>query len=163
MIVAAGCYYDVRTETITNWFTVPVFLLGVLKHFIHDGFGGILSAILGGVFFLALYMYVIYRFCKKLGMGDLKLLFAIGSFAGLNNLGILIPVQFFFTGLALLVYIAFKDKLFNPVAYFKHLRSQHFIEKFQPGQRMVFSPFIGIPFIIYLVTIPILIEVVQSA
>ncbi|MTI84370.1 MAG: prepilin peptidase [Firmicutes bacterium] len=161
IIVTVGCYYDIRTETIPNWCPVPVFLLGILKHFIHDGGIGILYALMGGICFLAFYLAIISRFLEKLGMGDCKLLFAIGTFAGVNNLGVLLPVQLFITGIALLGYIAIEEKLFNPVAYVKHLIFQFKMEKYEGGKKLVFGPFIGIPFIIYLITVPILIEVVH--
>jgi len=79
-IAIAAAIFDVRQRRIPNWLTYPGIVLGmVLRSYFYGwrGLGSSLAglAIGGGVFFV---LYMLHA----MGAGDIKLLAAVGAFAG---------------------------------------------------------------------------------
>ncbi|MGX8703339.1 MAG: A24 family peptidase [Lachnospiraceae bacterium] len=83
LLAATAAFFDLRTEKIPNWLTFSGFLAGIgLSCLLFpDGFiQGFLGSLLGaGLPFLLLFL----PFClRMIGAGDVKLLMALGAFAG---------------------------------------------------------------------------------
>ncbi len=80
-LIAAG--FDVKSRRIPNFVTGPAILGGLLLHSFYDGWHGFLAslaaALICGVVFLIFYM------AGGMGAGDVKLITAVGSLAGLSN------------------------------------------------------------------------------
>jgi prepilin peptidase CpaA len=79
-VACVGALWDVFTYRIPNFVTYPAILAGILAHLIGEGptglLWGALGALLGGGFFLLLYLL------RTIGAGDVKLMAAVGAFAG---------------------------------------------------------------------------------
>jgi prepilin peptidase CpaA len=79
-VACIGALWDVFTYRIPNFVTYPAILAGILAHLIGEGpqglLWGALGALLGGGFFLLLYLL------RTMGAGDVKLMAAVGAFAG---------------------------------------------------------------------------------
>lgn len=72
---------DVRTGKIKNWLTLPAIASGPIVHFIEDGSNGAVSSLAGlGAMILVAVVLVMFGI---VGGGDVKLLVAVGSLAGL--------------------------------------------------------------------------------
>jgi prepilin peptidase CpaA len=78
-----GGLFDLRTRRIPNWITFPAMLVGLVLHGALDGVHGLLSAVLGGVVIFAIMLIIVAM--RGMGMGDLKLLLAIGILAGMQR------------------------------------------------------------------------------
>jgi prepilin peptidase CpaA len=79
-IVAAACWFDVRTRRIPNWLTFPAAALGLVACTVaHSGHGTVSSAaglLVGLALFFPLFVL------KGLGGGDVKLMGALGAWLG---------------------------------------------------------------------------------
>ncbi|SFR12593.1 prepilin peptidase [Desulfoscipio geothermicus] len=153
VLIALGCYYDVRTKIMPLWCTVTIFTLGVIYNTIKGGVVGLGAALMGGIFFLLIYLLLIYRFSVKMGGGDLKLIIAVGTFAGINNMAVLIPLYFFCSSIMELVHFAILKKAYNPITYAREFWTRYKLEKYKMAEPVekIYGPFIGVPFIIYLI------------
>lgn len=80
LIASLGALWDVFTFRIPNRLTYPAILIAFLAHLIVEGPLGILWAVIGlligGGIFLVLYLL------RTMGAGDVKLMAAVGAFAG---------------------------------------------------------------------------------
>lgn len=83
-IVTAAGIIDWRTTKIFNWLTFPAALLGLAINAITGGWQGALMAVAGMVLALVVMMVPDYVIMKrpKQGLGDVKLMAAIGAFQG---------------------------------------------------------------------------------
>ncbi len=145
-LVVLACITDIRKGILPNWCNVSIFFLGVASRVLCLGVKGIPDAMLG-----VLGLAVLYRILSFLGLkihaGDLKLIFAIGAYTGLQNLMYLIPILLFISGLMELAYLICKKKLFSPGKFIMHLKNEYLgiVEPMHKPQ----GPFIGLPFIVY--------------
>ena len=83
-LLVGAAIYDVRYRRIPNWLTVTGVLVGLLINFlIGPPEGGILFALegLGVAFFVYLVLYAI----RAMGAGDVKLMAAVGTLAGVER------------------------------------------------------------------------------
>ncbi len=162
VLVIWGCYSDIRTKTIPIWCTFPLFLLGIIKNVLNEGWMGIVYSLLGAIGLVALFGLLLVFHTNGVGGGDLKLIMAIGAFGGIHNLSVLLVVEFFFSGIMMLIYLAIKEKAYNPLTFAKTLWTEWKLEKMKAAEttQLVLGPFIGVPFILYLVINSILIGVV---
>lgn len=100
-----GAVTDIRTRRIPNWLTLPSIFLGILLHFILSGSSGaagwqwmvawrsmgsaaLATLIAGGIF-------MVFHVAGGMGAGDVKLMAAVGSLAGLSHIAEILV----FTGL----------------------------------------------------------------
>ena len=82
---AIGAAYHLRSRRVPNFVTAPAFVFGLLLHFTLGGWRQLLSAaaaslVCGVIFFL-------FYLAGGMGGGDVKLIAAIGSVAGLSLVG----------------------------------------------------------------------------
>jgi len=88
LVLTAG-FYDVRERRIPNWLTLAGVIAGFGVNIFSAGMEGLLIALKG--FGLALGFYFFLYLLRAMGAGDVKLMAAVGSFAGWTNwIGILI-------------------------------------------------------------------------
>ncbi|MGI4854133.1 MAG: A24 family peptidase [Janthinobacterium lividum] len=86
---AGAAVTDLRSRRIPNWLTGSGFFAGLLLHFVYGGLPAtgraLLAALIaGGIFF-------VFCLAGGMGAGDVKLIAAVGSLAGLSSIaGVLI-------------------------------------------------------------------------
>ncbi|RME27397.1 MAG: prepilin peptidase [Deltaproteobacteria bacterium] len=84
--VAIAVYTDVRYQKIYNWLTLPAAAVGMLVQLAGWGWGGVfasgLSSSITGAAFCAVVFGVFAYWRRGFGMGDVKLLAALGAQAG---------------------------------------------------------------------------------
>jgi len=87
VLVAAGAFTDLRSHRIPDWLSLPGVALGLGLRWAFFGLGGafdagLVASLFGGlVGFLVFGMFAIWG--KGMGGGDVKLMTAVGSLAGL--------------------------------------------------------------------------------
>jgi prepilin peptidase CpaA len=85
-VTAAVC--DIRTSKVPNLLTLPSMFCGLLMHLISGGWDGVGSAALAGL--IAGGVFLVFHIAGGMGAGDVKLITAIGCFAGLPQIGYLL-------------------------------------------------------------------------
>lgn len=83
-----ACVTDVRKRIIPNALTFSSAFLGLLLHFVNDGWTGLSSSLSAGLAAGAL--FAILFICGGMGAGDVKLIAAIGFLNGLPSIGLLL-------------------------------------------------------------------------
>ncbi|OPY63692.1 MAG: Type IV leader peptidase family protein [Pelotomaculum sp. PtaU1.Bin065] len=154
LFVAAGCFYDVKSFNATGrgeipkWCTIPVFLLGVFHNVSADGWNGLTWSLVGSIGVVAVYLSIL-KSALSIGFGDLKLLMGAGAYAGVKEMGFLLIVMFTLSGLMMLVRFVRKNKSYTPLTFCRAAG-----EQLRNGpddkERIPFAPYIGAPFIVYL-------------
>jgi prepilin peptidase CpaA len=91
---AVGAIFDIRSRRIPNFITGPAILLGLLLHGFTDSWHGLLSALAAGL--ICFVAFLIFHIAGGMGAGDVKLMAAVGSLAGLPHVAFLLV----FTALA---------------------------------------------------------------
>jgi len=86
-VVIAACGYavtvDVRVRRIPNKLTFPLWIVGILFSLVTGGFAGLGEA-LGGMAIAGLPFFLLWMIGGG-GAGDAKMMFAIGTWLGINN------------------------------------------------------------------------------
>ncbi|HWR35682.1 MAG TPA: prepilin peptidase [Clostridia bacterium] len=78
-----GAFADIRTRRIPNALTYTGMIAGIAVHTVMQGWSGLASALLGGL--IAGGIFLVFFLLRVMGGGDLKLMTAIGCFAGPQN------------------------------------------------------------------------------
>lgn len=107
-LALTAAWTDFRTRRIPNWLTFPAFALGVALNSLFYGWGGLRTALLGGVGLGLLLLFVLLR---SLGSGDLKLAGALGAFTGPGLLMDLLLLSVIVAGAMAFILIIYKRKL----------------------------------------------------
>jgi prepilin peptidase CpaA len=79
-----GSVHDVRERRIPNRLTGPAILLGLALHAVAGGWHGLGDSALAGL--IAGGIFFVFFFAGGMGAGDVKLMAAVGCFAGLTPL-----------------------------------------------------------------------------
>jgi prepilin peptidase CpaA len=80
LLAATAGWTDWRSRRIPNWLTLPGLLLGIGLNSLARGWPGTKDALLGAALGLALLLP--FALLRGIGMGDLKLVVALGAFLG---------------------------------------------------------------------------------
>jgi prepilin peptidase CpaA len=79
-----GSLHDIRERRIPNRITGPAILAGLLLHGIYGGWSGLGGSALAGL--IAGGIFLVFFLAGGMGAGDVKLMAAVGCFAGLASL-----------------------------------------------------------------------------
>ena len=79
-VVVAAAVIDIRSRRIPNWLSLPYLVAGVVVSAYWGGIAGLGSSIAG--IGLATVVVGILWYLRGMGMGDLKLLAAVGAWVG---------------------------------------------------------------------------------
>jgi prepilin peptidase CpaA len=80
LLAAIAGWTDWRSRRIPNWLTVPGLLVGIAANSLLRGWPGAKDALLGAALGMALLLP--FALLRGIGMGDLKLVVALGAFLG---------------------------------------------------------------------------------
>jgi prepilin peptidase CpaA len=83
-----GSVHDVRERRIPNFVTGPAILAGLMLHTVAGGWAGLGDSALAGL--IAGAIFLIFFLAGGMGAGDVKLMVAVGCFAGLSSLHMVI-------------------------------------------------------------------------
>lgn len=84
LCASIGSVHDVRERRIPNLVTGPAILAGLTLHAIVGGWGGLGDSALAGL--IAGGIFLLFFLAGGMGAGDVKLMAAVGCFAGLASL-----------------------------------------------------------------------------
>jgi len=79
----AGSVFDVKSRRIPNFITIPGFLFGLCLHLALGGWKQLLSALAAGI--ICGFVFLVFYIAGGMGAGDVKLMMAVGSIAGLTH------------------------------------------------------------------------------
>ena len=80
-----GSVFDVKSRRVPNFITGPALLLGLLLHLVWGGWPALLTSALAGL--ICGVVFLVFYLAGGMGAGDVKLIAAVGSIAGLSNIG----------------------------------------------------------------------------
>lgn len=107
-VVLAAAISDLRSRSIPNWLTLGGIVLGFAANFYASGPGGLKFAGLG---FLASLLFLIPFVLGFLGGGDVKLMAAVGAFAGPGNLLVIFVLDALLGGIVALAGILIRGRV----------------------------------------------------
>jgi prepilin signal peptidase PulO-like enzyme (type II secretory pathway) len=151
-IVAAGCLVDIKKGIIPKWCTVPVFILGLIHNIVHLGWNGIIESFLGALGVVMVYLSM--NRVLNIGFGDIKLLMGAGAYAGIRGMPVLLIIMLTLSSLMMLVRFIKINKTYTPLSFYRAAVNQ--LRAGVGGERVAFAPYIGGPFIIFLIVQEIL-------
>ena len=126
----SGAICDYRSRRIPNWLTGPSILLGLLLHLVLGGWRSLTSAVFaglaGGGAFLLFYL------AGGMGGGDVKLITAVGSCAGLSHLAAILIATAIAGGILALTLALVAGQLKRTVSNVARLLSHHGSVGLQP-------------------------------
>jgi prepilin peptidase CpaA len=87
---ATGSVFDVKSRRIPNFITLPSFVFGLLLHLTLGGWRQFLSSLGAGL--LCGLVFLVFYVAGGMGAGDVKLMAAVGSIAGLPHVAYLLAL-----------------------------------------------------------------------
>lgn len=112
--VVVAAIMDGRTRRIPNWLVLPFLAVGFLVHLAHRGTTGVWEGIAGLA--LAVLVCAPVYLLGGLGMGDCKLLAAVGLWVGPDQTLFMLIATALAGGLLALAYVAWRRALLGSVA-----------------------------------------------
>jgi len=85
LCASISAVYDVRSRRIPNFITLPAFAFGLLLHTVLGGWQQLASATAAGL--ICGLVFLVFYLAGGMGAGDVKLMMAAGSIAGLSLVG----------------------------------------------------------------------------
>jgi prepilin peptidase CpaA len=121
--LAAG-WTDLRSRRIPNWITVPALILGIALKSLASGWPGTRAALFGAALGFALLLP--FALVRGIGMGDLKLVTAMGAFLGPHALITVLIFTIFLNGLIALGMIARQHRILQTLRNLGHMLGAFF-------------------------------------
>lgn len=146
-LVAAGCLVDIKKGIIPKWCTVPVFILGVLHNALLGGWYGVIGSLLGALGVVTVYLSM--HKVLKIGFGDIKLLMGAGAYAGIEGMPILLIFMLTISSLMMVARFIRVNKTYTPLSFYRAAVNQ--LKGGPTVEKIPFAPYIGVPFVIFLV------------
>ncbi len=107
-LVVAAALSDIRSRSIPNWLTLGGILAGFAVNYYSSGVPGLKTA---GMGFLASLLFLIPFVLGFLGGGDVKLMAAVGAFAGAGNLLVIFVLDAIFGGAVALIGVVARGRI----------------------------------------------------
>lgn len=125
-VLAAGAagWTDLRSRRIPNWITAPALVLGIALQSWASGWTGAKSALLGAA--LGFGLLLPFALIRGIGMGDLKLVTALGAFLGPQALISVLIVTIFLNGLIAMIMIARQHRVRQTLHNLAHMLGAFF-------------------------------------
>lgn len=117
-VVLAAALSDLRSRSIPNWLTLGGILLGFAINFYAAGLAGLKTAGLG---FLASLLFLIPFLLGFLGGGDVKLMAAVGTFAGPANLLVVFVLDAILGGIVALIGVIVRGRVRRTLLNIGHI------------------------------------------
>jgi prepilin peptidase CpaA len=113
-LLIISAYTDITAGKVYNWCTFPALSLGLILNYLYGGLPGLWSSFLGMA--CATGLFAVFCYYRVMGVGDLKLLAAVGALKGLQ----FILLAIFYTSLVgailAILYLVWRGRLFEGVA-----------------------------------------------
>jgi prepilin peptidase CpaA len=119
LLAAVAGWTDWRSRRIPNWLTVPGLVIGIAANSIAGGWSGAKDSLLGAALGFALLLP--FALIKSLGMGDLKLVTALGAFLGPQRLLLVLFVTILVNGLMALFLVIWKKRVRQTLRNLSHM------------------------------------------
>jgi prepilin peptidase CpaA len=91
--VAIATFTDIRSRKVPNWLTLPFMAAGPIVLFLVHGWHGLLASFYGWIVAVAVFGFL--NWLGGMGMGDVKLMAAIGTWIGPSQFHLLLRSQLF--------------------------------------------------------------------
>ena len=102
VVVAVATFTDIRSRRVPNWLVLPFMAAGPIVSIVVEGGHGLWESFLGWGFAALIFGFL--NWLGGMGMGDVKLMAAIGAWIGPNQLFIAMIMTFLAGGLMALVW-----------------------------------------------------------
>jgi prepilin peptidase CpaA len=130
LCAAIGAICDIRTRRIPNWLTAPGLLLGLILHGLLGGWRSLVGAALAGL--IAGTIFLLFYLAGGMGAGDVKLIVAVCSLAGLSAVAGILVGTALLGGLFALALALFHHRLKDTFANMGRLLAHHGAAGLQP-------------------------------
>jgi len=118
-----GAICDYRSRRIPNWLTGSSIGLGLMLHLVLDGWRSLASAMLAGL--AAGGVFLVFYLAGGMGGGDVKLITAVGSCAGLSHVAAILIATAIAGGIFAVVLALAAGRLKQTLANVAKLLSHH--------------------------------------
>jgi prepilin peptidase CpaA len=129
-VATAGALQDVRSRRIPNWLTYSGLVLALLVRFAVAGWpgfrSGLAGAIVGGGIFFLLFLV------GGMGGGDVKLMAAVGAWAGSTHALLILIATAIFGGILGVSYMLFRGQVFATLSNTVELMRHHLTSGLRP-------------------------------
>lgn len=123
LCAVVGAVYDVAIRRIPNAFTLPAIVFGLLLHFFLGGWGQLGTAAAGGL--CCGLIFLLFHLAGGMGGGDVKLITAAGSIAGLSLIAPLLILTALTGGVMALGLALFRRRLKETLTNVRTLAIYH--------------------------------------
>lgn len=126
----AGSVTDVKSRRIPNYITVPAFFTGLLLHLFLGGWKQMLTALAGGL--ICGVIFLLFFIAGGMGAGDVKLITAVGTIAGLSHVAYILALTAITGGVMALVLALARGRLKQTLMNVGEIASHHKKSGLQP-------------------------------
>jgi prepilin peptidase CpaA len=126
----AGAVTDLRNRRIPNWLTLPSIVLGLSLHLAFNGWRGLGQSAAAGL--IAGVIFVIFWLAGGMGAGDVKLITAVASIAGLSQVAWLLALTAIAGGVMAVGLALWRGRLRETIMNMGALAVHHRFEGLKP-------------------------------
>jgi len=145
VVASIAGWTDLRSRRIPNWITIPGLVLGIGLNSAVSGWPGARSALLGAA--LGFGLLLPFALIRGIGMGDLKLVTAMGAFLGPHTLISVLIATVLLNGLIALIMIARQHRVRQTFQNLAHMLGAFFSLHLPGSQLTIDNPeLVKVPF-----------------
>jgi prepilin peptidase CpaA len=133
----AGSVFDVKSRRIPNFVTIPGFLFGLCLHLALGGWKQLFSALAAAL--ICGFVFILFYIAGGMGAGDVKLMMAVGSIAGLAHVPYLLVLTALCGGAMALGLAWSRGALRQTISNVGELAAHHGSEGLQPHPELNIS------------------------
>jgi len=126
----AGSFFDVKSRRIPNGVTVPCFLFGLVLHLVRGGWMQMLLAMAAGT--ICGVVFLMFYLAGGMGAGDVKLIMAVGSIAGMSHILYILTLTAIAGGVMALALALIRGRLHETFLNLGELIAHHRQKGLQP-------------------------------